>query len=440
MKGSASTRWFLAALLAAALALPATAGAVRQTPAARAKHALSALGYRHLHVFCARTAHCRWRGIRGTSTCSGAIAARKRTRSLRVYGVRCTAPSSAGRQPLLFGFNAYITPTTVAKQQEVGAPVARLFVNWWDVEPQSGAWNWKTTDQQYREILAGGLRPLIVVNGAPCWAEASCSLTFAEPPTPSHDGDWSAYVRAVAARYSQAIGIEVWNEPNLASAFYPQVDPKRYTQLLGEAYAAVKSVNKAMPVISGGLAMSDGTGASPAGYNSRTFLADMYADGARRVMDGLGIHVYPTNPNADGTRVWNPAAMSRWLQQVKDVGTAAGVSAVPLWITEMGVSTATQPGFPPAVTPDQQASDLLQMVQIAQADPSVRLAIIDTLQDAAFNPVEDLVSLLAGSLLNYDVFYNGVIEGLGVFSSNWAPKPAACDLSSVFGGTVSCSS
>jgi hypothetical protein len=245
-------------------------------------------------------------------------------------------------------------------------------------------------------------------------------------------------VRAATARYPQAVAVEVWNEPNLSGLFYPQADPARYTQLLHEAYTAVKSVNGSMPVISGGVLMSDGTGAAGPGYSSQTFLADMFADGARHWMDGLGIHVYPTDKLSDGTRVWDPAAMSRWFAQVGSVETTAGVGHVPLWVTEMGVSTKSEHGFPKALTPAQQASDLVQMIQMARQNPDVRAAIIDSLQDAAPNLLEDAVSSLGGSLINYDVFYNQVTEGLGVFANNWSPKPAACAISQAWGGSLAC--
>jgi hypothetical protein len=351
--------------------------------------------------------------------------------------VRCNSVALT-RTPLLFGFNAYITPTTVRYQRAVGANVTRLIVPWSQVEPQPGQWNWSTVDQQYGEIIRGGLRPLLVVFGPPCWAEAQCNVAFASPPMRSADGSWSAYVRALTARYPDAVGVEVWNEPNLASAFYPQADPKRFTQLLSEAYRAVKSVNPSMPVISGGVAMNDATGAGSVGYASRTFLEGMYAAGARRWMDGLAIHVYPSDTTNTGSLVWNPGALSRWLAQVRAVGHAADAPDVPIWITEMGVSTTTEPGFPAAVSPEVQASDLMTMLQTARGDPAVRAVLIDTLQDAAPDVVQDLVSDLLGPLINYDVFYNQVIEGLGVFHTDWTPKPAACQISKAFSGSLSC--
>jgi hypothetical protein len=433
----APTRLLLVALtVAAALSTSAIAVAKTQTPRARAARVLRQLGYTHVHVACSRQGTCHWRGVHGGRSCSGKITADKRRRTMiRFSAVRCSGNPPA---PLELGFNTYTTPLTVAKQRAVGAKVTRLFVNWWDVEPQKGGWSWNSTDLQYQQIVAGGLRPLLVVNGAPCWASASCNLLFGSPPTPTHDADWSAYVRAVTARYPQAAGVEVWNEPNLSGTFYPQADPRRYTQLLSEAYTAVKSVNRNMPVISGGLAMNDGWGSGLPGYASRTFLADMYADGARRYMDGLGIHVYPTDTQSNGSRVWDPAAMSRWLQQAEDIGRSAGVSPVPIWITEMGVSTATESGQPPAVTPEQQASDLLSMIHLAQAGSDVRVAIIDSLQDAASDPIGNALNSLTWSLINFDVSYNGVEAGLGVYTNYWAPKPAACALSKAMGGSLTC--
>jgi hypothetical protein len=194
-----------------------------------------------------------------------------------------------------------------------------------------------------------------------------------------------------------------------------------------------------MPVISGGLAMNDASGSAATGYASRTFLAGMYAAGARRWMDGVAIHVYPIDLASNGAQQWDPAALGRWLTQVRDVGRSAGLSDTPIWITEMGISTTTQPGFPPAVSEQQQSNDLASMLQTARSDTAVRAAIIDTLQDAAPDAAQDLVTDLVGPVLNWDVFYNQVTEGLGVFHTDWSPKPAACAISAIAGGSLHCS-
>jgi hypothetical protein len=436
-------RLLIATLMAVvAVAFAGAAAAKTPSPRARAAQVLRGLGYTNIHVSCSRKGTCHWRGVRAGRTCSGAITTSKRRRILlRFTRVKCSGGATdPPPPPLQLGFNTYTDQLTVSKQRQEGATLTRLFVNWYQVEPRAGAWSWNNTDQEYQEIVKGGLRPLIVVNGAPCWASTSCQTLFQAPPSTKHDSDWSAYVRAVTARYPQAAGIEVWNEPNLAAAFYPQADPVRYTQLLSEAYTAVKSVNSSMPVISGGLAMNDTDGAGGSGYASRTFLAGMYAAGARRYMDAVGIHAYPTDTASDGSMVWDPAALARWLQQVDDVAASNGVQAPPVWITEMGVSTSTEHGFPPAATPDQQASYLSSMINMAQTDPEVRAAIIDSLQDAPQDVLGDLLNGVTGPLINYDVSYTQLEEGLGVFTSSWVPKPAACAVGKEFGGTITCDS
>jgi hypothetical protein len=381
-------------------------------------------------------------------TAAGASARTPRTAIVRAAG----APRHRGRprkrrpaprptpRPLLFGFNTYTTTTTIAKQAELGARTTRMFVDWEQLEPVPGVFEWSAFDAQYKALLAAGIRPLIVADTAPCWAEKAtgCNPAYTSPPAPAFDSAWQTYVRDLAVRYPRAVGIEVWNEPNLASQWYPKPDPQRYTQLLEEAYTTVKAAAPALPVISGGIAMGDGSGFAAGGEGSPTFLAALLADGARRWMDALAIHVYPTDTLAGGRTAWDPAAMSRWLAQVKNAAAAAKLTEPPIWVTEMGVSTTTQPGFPPAVSAAQQSADLSAMVGLARADSHVRTVIVDSLQDADPDLATDLLGDVLGSVVGDDVFYGQIAEGLGVFTITWRPKPAACTLSVLFKGSLRC--
>ena len=424
-----------AATLAALLLFGTNAVARTASLGSRAMHALAAMGYRQLSVSCASHMRCRWRGQRGTVRCAGVITASTRDRRMRISGLRCSDP--VARPPVQFGFMTYPSSTTVAAQRMEGATVTRLLVNWYQVEPQSGVWDWSEVDQAYQQAIAAGLRPLMVPTDAPCWAQTSCNLLFGAPPSPAHDADWSAFIAQLVRRYPLAIGVEVWNEPNLAASFYPQADPQRYTQLLEEAYKAVKSVNPAMPVISGGLAMNGAVGVAGSGYADQTFIADMFADGALRWMDGLAVHIYPVVSNG-GSEVWDPAAMSQWLGQAESIASTAGAPDLPIWITETGVSTTTGAGAPLPVTPEQQATDLLTMIHTAQADSHVRAMFIFSLQDAASDAILELLDDLSSAALGWSPFQQGELEGFGAFTSNWVPKPAACAISVAWKGSLSC--
>jgi len=246
---------------------------------------------------------------------------------MRVSGLRCN--DLVTRPPVQFGFMTYSSSTTVAAQRLESATVTRLFVNSYQVEPQAGAWNWSEVDEAYQQAIAAGLRPLLVATDAPCWAQTSCNLLFGAPPSPAHDGDWSAFITRLVQCYPLAIGIEVWNEPNLAGSFYPQANPGRYTQLLEEADKATKAVNPAMPVISGGLAMNGAVGIAAGNYADQTFLTQIFADGALRWTDGLAVHIYPT-VQSGGSEVWDPAVMSQWLGPVERIASAAGAPDLPI--------------------------------------------------------------------------------------------------------------
>jgi hypothetical protein len=234
-------------------------------------------------------------------------------------------------------------------------------------------------------------------------------------------------VRRLTSRYPAAVGIEVWNEPNVVPFFDP-VDPVRYTALLKEAFAAVKGVNPRMPVISGGLFASDGSGAY--GMADNKFLSAMYAAGARGSMDAIGAHPYPitSGPSIE----YDPAAIEEPLQRLRVARDAAHQSSTPIWITEMGVSTQTATGSPFGATEAQQADYLVRMVHEVEAEPDVRMALIHRLVDVPPPPVTP--SPFGGP----PVAAVSVESGFGVFRADGSPKPAACALSRVFHGSLAC--
>ena len=460
----------LAAILVAGTVVVDNAGArptrrsgptkVVQQATNAARQRLTRLGYRHVQTACARRGSqfvCRWRGERNRFRCTGVATALRRGRTLTTIAIHrraCTRLSGGSSSPKIvqparrvssggggvggevarsnpqLGFNTYTTTRTLTEQRELGATVSRLFVDWALVEPSPGQWDWQQTDNAYSAMVAAGLKPLVVVYTAPCWARPSTDCSnpaFTGPPDPAYDDQWSAFVRAAAQRYPGAVGIEVWNEPNLDQSFLPRANPTRFAAVLAAAYHAVRSVDAAMPVISGGLLLSPsipGSGQVPGGYGAAQFLAAMYGAGASRTMDALAVHIYPSDYVAGVPTLWDPAAMQAWLRLLDPVRAAAGASGQPMWITEMGVSTSTQAGWPAASTPGEQASDLGAMLAIARATPNVPYVIVHSLEDQT---------------PNYDDPYNAINTGWGVFTDSGVAKPAACVISTAFHGSLSCS-
>ena len=163
-----------------------------------------------------------------------------------------------------------------------GARLVRLGVFWRSVAPSppldpanpgSAAYQFSVVDDAVRDARARGLTVLLMVTGAPDWAEGPGRPADATPgtwmPDPSSLG---SFMRAVAARYSGAFdpdglgsapplppaqAVQVWNEPNLPEHLTPQhegashVSPEHYRAMLNASYAAIKSVDPAMLVVAG---------------------------------------------------------------------------------------------------------------------------------------------------------------------------------------------
>jgi hypothetical protein len=313
-----------------------------------------------------------------------------------------------------YGFNDPAGPLSYRLQIGLGAPIRRTLVGWNQVQPHADSWNWVQSDATYAALLKAHLRPLLVALGPPCWThpDRPCDSVDlgATPPDPAYDAAWSEFIRRLAARYPASAGIEIWNEENLGAAFLPTPDPARYTQLLKEAYRAVKRVNRRMPVISGGLFASSATGSG--GTGDVQFLERMYAAGAKGFMDAIAIHLYPVAGDAAGT----VRAMERVLDPLRAARDAWGDSRTPIWVSEVGVSTQRTTGA-------GQAGDLVAIVERLRRDGDVPMVIIHRLIDPPVTATDS---------------YGGAEPGYGVFATGGAPKPAACALSAALHATLRC--
>jgi len=204
-------------------------------------------------------------------------------------GIGANATSAAAAP--VFGFNDNAVGQGVVSNaddaswlSDAGAGIARITLEWRWVERDRGVYDFRGYDLRYSGLLARGVRPLIAVMFAPSWAvppTVPCDFTRDNcryPPAKSHNSDWADMLGAVARRYPQAAGIELWNEPNVVSFWAPKPDVARYTELLKIGYQAVKAANPSMPVLSGGLGnfqTSDAAG----NVAVRAFLSGIYANG-----------------------------------------------------------------------------------------------------------------------------------------------------------------
>lgn len=206
------------------------------------------------------------------------------------------------------------------------------YLNWATVEPEAGRFRWTDPDNILRAAEGANAKLLMRIHGVPNWARPA-DTTLSHPPTDL--ADFGRFMQAVAERYrGQVAAYEIWNEPNLNYEWgYRQPNPAEYTALLQVAYRAIKAVDPAAKVVSGGLAPT-GDGNPPEALGVVDFIEGMYEAGAKGYFDALGSHPYTYGHGPDYD---NPAEITfNQVAAQRAVMLAHNDGETPIWITEMG--------------------------------------------------------------------------------------------------------
>jgi hypothetical protein len=203
-----------------------------------------------------------------------------------VFAAAPTAASGAATKPLVTGIAGIgdYRGEAFDHARLAGARMVRLALNWPEVapeeepeswEPENPAdphYNWAYIDTGVVEAIRAGLTPMLLVDGAPEWAQR-CKASPGTQLTELCDPDpaaLEAFAKAAARRYSGEFlnlpRVRFWqglNEPNLGLFFLPQyegelaVSPYLYRRLINAFYAGVKAVHRSNLVIAAGLSPTE---------------------------------------------------------------------------------------------------------------------------------------------------------------------------------------
>lgn len=286
-------------------------------------------------------------------------------------GSQASGPASRGSAAAaisggtIYGFSApelVLNSSTQGKElramKAMGVTSVRVEANWYGMQPNGPRdHDWASFDRLVARVRAAGLTTDLVIDGCPPWAAVPGARgdDFAQPASPAQ---FAKFAKSVAVRY-EPLGVnyfEIWNEPNIPQFWEPKPNPSAYTADLIAAYSAVKAIYPSAVVLSGGLSPATDTSTA---YDPRTFLRDMYADGAKGSFDGVGDHpyTYPLSPDDDNAgSAWSQ--MSRTRPSLRSIMRANGDSAKKIWITEYGAPTTGANGVSEAA----QSSELVQAI------------------------------------------------------------------------------
>lgn len=229
--------------------------------------------------------------------------------------------------------------------KELGVKWVRFDVDW-SVIQQYGPdnYNWAGYDRVVSDLNKLGLKGLGIITYTPRWARSANCLE-SNKCAPADSAQFAEFAQIVAKRYSiQGIHTwEIWNEPNITDFWKPAPDVQSYSNIVKEAYMAIKQQDPSAFVISGGLSRaSTGKG----NISPIDFLEKLYANGSSKYFDAVAFHPYsfPVSPYY----VWQGNA---WLQiastspSLRSVMIKNNDGDKKIWITEFGAPTGGPGGL-----------------------------------------------------------------------------------------------
>jgi hypothetical protein len=279
-----------------------------------------------------------------------------------------------------------------------GGEVARTGMYWDAVEQDSPSGRyWAPFDAIYARMKTLGLRPLWVLQAAPCWAQGGGGCDRGAHPSADHFDEFAAFAVRVADRYPDSLGLEVWNEPNWGLYWGGTPDPEAYGQMVAAVASAVHEQEPGMPVITAGLSPHINSEGDAMAYDQ--FLRQAYQTGGPQLADAIGTHPYPNRRYVEDYLGNIRVNLYRYLQVMQEFGDGTK----PMWVTETGTSTTEDDGF----NSEQQADALAKMY-------------------TQFRRIENIPVVIYHRFVDLPGYWKSNERGFGVFEAGGNPKPAYC--------------
>jgi hypothetical protein len=215
---------------------------------------------------------------------------------------------------------------------EGGITSVRLDFAWDQIEPTKGNWTWTKLDDIIDVYSDEGMTVIPMLYWPPPWARGSGSGKGAVPRDPV---EYGTAVGKIGQRYlGKLAAVEMWNEPDL-TAFWSGTR-LQYAQLLAGAYPVAKGLAPATTFLA--------AASTYLGLHNNWF-ADMFNTGLYGPglsHDAQSIHPYMSASNLPP----DTPASNYSLHGIANLQTlrAAEGDTSPLWATEFGWSTHSNPG------------------------------------------------------------------------------------------------
>ena len=266
---------------------------------------------------------------------------------------------------------------TWIKQQFPWAEIEFTKDGYWDAKNNQNAWD--KFDNIVDLAQQRGLQIIARIDSTPEWARTDDNMDDSvkrdlinrtnAPPSPGHLLDFQLFIEKFVSRYKGRIAaIQVWNEPNLKSEWYPSVNAKNYAALLQYAYIGAKSADPNIIVVAAPLATTNETIAYQGNLNELDYLQAMYYAGAQQYFDVMDANAYGTSYAPEDPP--SPQKLNfRRVELLHKVMEDNGDRNKPVWFNEYGWNASPDNCCATynwgRVTPEQQADYTVRGMQYA---------------------------------------------------------------------------
>jgi O-antigen ligase len=204
-------------------------------------------------------------------------------------------PSLDPRPANLFAVNVSLEAATPEKTDraldmiaEAGFGWVKQNFRWAAIEASRGTYDWEATDRIVGGAAARGLGVVAVLHTTPEWARADHSIDTAPP---LEAADFGRFAGALAERYGDDVDVyQIWDEPNLATAWGRPDSAADYLRILKPAYIAIHAADPGATVLLAALAPTSETG--PNNLSDILYLRALYLAGAAPYFDAASAKPY----------------------------------------------------------------------------------------------------------------------------------------------------
>lgn len=252
---------------------------------------------------------------------------------------------------------------------EAGARSNRYQLNWWDVQPTPGEFDWSQSDRAISAMRTAGLDVTLLLHAPPAWARAPGSTWVPAHLDTAWDDPqnaWGAFVFETVNRYRGKVRYyEIFNEPDLEQ--YWDGTPEQYARTLAVAYRAARAADPDARIILAGMAHWSNPRFAEEVLQALRNLPE--AESYNYFFDVAAWHWYSSSYQLYDRVMWARRLLNRY-----------GMSGKPIWINETNLpiwgdgAGPQQParGFG---TPEEQAAFIAQAFTNAFAAGAKRVFI-----------------------------------------------------------------